>query len=254
MRSKDLITQEKTELLQRLTGAMQSGDEIAMATAFSDFAESVQRSVVEEARELAQVVDANVLAARGVRQLTSDEREFYQGVIAASRSGNPKQALVDIDKAMPQTIIDTVIDDIKANHPLLDAVDFVNTNGAIRMILNADDVDLATWDALNTAISKELAGKIELVDVSFAKLSAYIPVAKDMLDLGPAWLDNYVRLILAEALAAGLENGIVNGTGKNQPIGMTKDLDGSVTQGVYPDKSKVALKDVYKRQLHCNQK
>ena len=66
MRSKDLITQEKTELLQRLTGAMQSGDETAMATAFSDFAESVQRSVVEEARELAQVVDANVLAARGV--------------------------------------------------------------------------------------------------------------------------------------------------------------------------------------------
>lgn len=241
MRSKDLITQEKTELLQRLTGAMQSGDETAMATAFSDFAESVQRSVVEEARELAQVVDANVLAARGVRQLTSDEREFYQGIVKASRSGNPKQALVDIDKAMPQTIIDTVIDDIKANHPLLDAVDFVNTNGAIRMILNADDVDLATWDALNTAISKELAGKIELIDVSFAKLSAYIPVAKDMLDLGPAWLDNYVRLILAEALAAGLENGIVNGTGKNQPIGMTKDLDGSVTQGVYPDKTKVTL-------------
>jgi len=186
-------------------------------------------------------VDANVLAARGVRQLTSDEREFYQGIMKASRSGNPKQALVDIDKAMPQTIIDTVIDDIKANHPLLDAVDFVNTNGAIRMILNADDVDLATWDALNTAISKELAGKIELVDVSFAKLSAYIPVAKDMLDLGPAWLDNYVRLILAEALAAGLENGIVNGTGKNQPIGMTKNLNGSVTQGVYPDKTKVAL-------------
>mgnify|MGYP006954345435 CR=1 FL=1 len=124
MRSKDLISQEKTELLQRLTESMQSGDETAMATAFSDFAESVQKSVVEEARELAQVVDANVLAARGVRQLTSDEREFYQGIMKASRSGNPKQALVDIDKAMPQTIIDSVIDDIKANHPLLDAAGF----------------------------------------------------------------------------------------------------------------------------------
>lgn len=241
MKSKDLIDQEKTELLQKLTTAMQSGDETGMAAAFSDFAKSVQESVIKEAKELAQVTDSNVLAARGVRQLTSGEREFYQGVITASRSGNPKQALVDIDKAMPQTIIDSVIEDIKENHPLLDAVDFVNTNGAIRMILNADDVDLATWGALNTSISEELAGKIELVDISFAKLSAYIPVAKDMLDLGPVWIDSYVRLILAEALAAGLENGIVNGTGKNQPIGMTKDLDGSVTQGVYPDKSKVAL-------------
>lgn len=62
-----------------------------------------------------------------------------------------------------------------------------------------------------------------------------------MLDLGPSWLDNYVRIILSEACAGGLELGILKGTGKNQPIGMCKNLDGSVTQGEYADKTKVKL-------------
>ena len=33
------------------------------------------------------------------------------------------------------------------------------------------------------------------------------------------------------------------GTGKKQPIGMIKDLKGSVTDGIYPDKKKVVLED-----------
>lgn len=32
------------------------------------------------------------------------------------RAGNPKQALVNIDKAIPQTIIDTVIEDMQNAH------------------------------------------------------------------------------------------------------------------------------------------
>ena len=55
-----------------------------------------------------------------------------------------------------------------------------------------------------------------------------------MLDLGPEWLDRYVRTILAEALANGLE-GIISGRGLAdqavnpddriyEPIGMDRDL------------------------------
>lgn len=78
--------------------------------------------------------------------------------------------------------------------------------------------------------------------MTLAKLSAFIPVSKDMLDLGPAWLDNYVRIILSEASAGGLEKGIVKGTGKDEPVGMCKDLEAAVTKGVYSDKSKTVLK------------
>lgn len=243
MKNKDLLKQENMELMQALSKALKEDDEEGMAEAFTQFASGVQERIMQEYGDLRQSRDAAVLASRGIRQLTSEEKEFYQAWIDASKSANPKQALVDIQKAMPETIIDSVIEDMREAHPLLSEIDFINCQGAIKMIVNADNIDLATWDALTTAISTELAGKIDVENMTLAKLSAFIPVPKDMLvhGLGPAWLDNYVRIILSEASAGGLEKGILKGTGKNQPIGMCKNLDGAVTQGVYSDKTKVAL-------------
>ena len=228
--------------MQALSEAMKNNDEEAMAAAFTQFANGVQQRIVDEYEDLRMSQDKNILASRGIRQLTSEETKFYQGWIEAMKSPNPKQALIDINKAMPETLIDTVIDDMKESHPLLSTIDFINCQGAVKMIVNADNIDLATWDARTTAIATELAGKIDTMDMTLAKLSAFIPVSKDMLNLGPAWLDNYVRIILSEATAGGLEKGILKGTGNKQPIGMCKDLNGSVTGGVYPDKTKVALK------------
>lgn len=241
MRNKDLLKQENMQLMQSLSQALKDDDQEAMAAAFTQFANGVQERIMEEYGDLRQTQDAAVLASRGIRQLTSEEKVFYQAWIDASKSPNPQQALVDIQKAMPETIIDSVIEDMQEAHPLLSAIDFINCQGAIKMIVNADNIDLATWDALTTAIATELAGKIDTMDMTLAKLSAFIPVAKDMLALGPVWLDNYVRIILSEASAGGLEKGILKGSGKNQPIGMCKDLDGAVTQGVYADKTKVKL-------------
>lgn len=241
MKNKDLLKQENMQLMQALSQALKDDDQDAMAAAFTQFANGVQERIMEEYGDLRQSQDAAVLASRGIRQLTSEEKTFYQAWIDAAKSPNPQQALIDIQKAMPETIIDSVIEDMQEAHPLLSAIDFINCQGAIKMIVNADNIDLATWDALTTAIATELAGKIDTMDMTLAKLSAFIPVAKDMLALGPVWLDNYVRIILSEASAGGLEKGILKGTGKNQPIGMCKDLDGAVTQGVYADKTKVKL-------------
>lgn len=241
MRNKDLLKQENMQLMQALSQALKDDNEDAMAEAFTQFASGVQERIMEEYGDLRQSQDAAVLASRGIRQLTSEEKAFYQAWIDSAKAPNPQQALIDIQKAMPETIIDSVIEDMQESHPLLSAIDFINCQGAIKMIVNADNIDLATWDALTTAIATELAGKIDTMDMTLAKLSAFIPVAKDMLALGPVWLDNYVRIILSEASAGGLEKGILKGTGKNQPVGMCKDLDGAVTQGVYTDKTKVTL-------------
>lgn len=241
MKNKDLLKQENMELMQALSEALKNDDDEAMANAFTQFATGVQERIMEEYGDLRQNRDSTILAARGIRQLTSEEKEFYQAWIDAAKSSNPKQALVDINKAMPETIIDTVIDDMRESHPLLDNIDFINCQGTVKMIINADNIDLATWSALNSAIATELAGKIDTLNMTMAKLSAFIPVSKDMLALGPVWLDNYVRIILSEATAGGLEKAILKGTGKDQPIGMCKNLDGAVTLGVYPDKTKVKL-------------
>jgi len=244
MKNADLLKQENMQLMQSLSQALKDNNEDAMAEAFTQFADGVQKRIMQEYGELRQTKDSAVLAARGIRQLTGEETKFYQVWIDAMKSPNPKQALIDLEKGMPETIMDTVIEEMQEAHPLLSEIDFINCHGAIKMIVNADNIDLATWDALTTAITTELSGKIDTMDMTLAKLSAFIPVAKDMRALGPVWLDNYVRIILSEASAGGLELGILKGSGKNQPVGMCKDLDGAVTAGVYKDKTKVVLESL----------
>lgn len=159
------------------------------------------------------------------------------------RSSNPKQALTDLDVVMPKTVIDRVFEDLVLEHPLLDAIDFQNTSGLIETYLNTNGVQLASWGTLTGEIVKELTSGFKKTSMTLEKLSAFLPVAKAMLDLGPAWLDHYVRTILTEAIYNGLESGIISGTGKDQPIGMMKQVgEGvSITNGVYPDKTAVKV-------------
>lgn len=42
------------------------------------------------------------------------------------------------------------------------------------------------------------------------------------------YLDNYVRTVLQEALACGLEAAIVSGNGHNCPIGLDRDIHDGV--------------------------
>ena len=78
-------------------------------------------------------------------------------------------------------------------------------------------------DDLCTEIVKELTGGFRKLDLTQKKLSAFLPICKAMLDLGPAWLDRYVRVILSEAISNGLEGGIIDGSGLKAPCGMRRD-------------------------------
>lgn len=250
----DLIKMKKDEILQKMNKVLAEGNEEEFAQVFSEFADNLQQTVIEEAKAQAKIeaegvtqsVDTNVLVGRGVRQLTTKENKFYQKTIEAMQSTDPKQALTNLDVVMPETIIDAVFDDLKEEHELLSVIDFQNTSGIVKMLLNTHGNQLATWDALCTEIVKELTSGFKLVDMSLNKLSAFIPICKDMLDLGPVWLDRYVRIILGEAIAFGLEEAIINGTGKNMPIGMNREVgeDVVVTGGVYPLKDTVAITDL----------
>lgn len=244
MLSKDLMKEENVKIMQKLTEAMKADDENAMQQALTDFCNGVQQRIIEEAMQLSLSADREVMAARGIRQLTSEEKEFYQAWIDAHENGDVKQALSNIDKAIPETVIDSVMEDLRGQHPLLDNIDFINATGAIKMIINTGDVQMATWAKITSKITEEMAGAIDTVDLTQAKLSAFMPVSKDLRILGPVWLDNYVRIILTEATAIGLETVVLKGTGKEQPIGMCKDLKGAVKEGVYPDKKKVILKSL----------
>lgn len=244
-KSLDLAKLSKEELGEKLSEAMNANDEKAAAQAMTEFADMIQQSILEEAASAAaeQAADRNVLAARGCRVLTSAENKYYGKLIEAMKEKDLKMALTNMEIAMPETVIDSVFEDIVQEHPLLKALDFRNTNGSIRMIVNKGGIQLAQWGPLDGEFKKELSGSIEEIKTGMHKLQAFIPVANSMLDLGPVWLDRYIRAILSEAIAFGAEKGYISGTGKNEPIGMDRIVgSGSVvTDGVYSRKTAIKV-------------
>lgn len=242
----DTLKEQKEDILASLSVAIKNGDDKAMENALDKYGNLISDTIMNEVKSTTESVDSQILSTRGVRMLTSDEKEYYDSVIAAGKSSDPKMALTNADKTMPITIIESVLGEIPQQHPLLNFISFQDTTGITRMLVNEQGEQTAKWGDLNTAIDKELQGAFKLFDVSLKKLTAWIPVSNDMLDLGATWLDRYVREILAEALWVGMETGIVTGDGLNRPIGMCKDVSdkASVVGGKYPDQSTIALKEM----------
>lgn len=240
MKSKDLV---EKELRQKLADAFKSDNPGDITQAFADFAENVQQNVMEECNQYKEAQDSNILSKRGVHQLTSAEQKYYTKLIDAMKSSNPKAAITDIDVAFPETIIDNIMQDLETQHPLLNAITFLNTTILTKILVNKQGSQMATWGQLDSAITQELQGAIGKIDLTICKLTAYMPLSKDMLNIGPAWVDAYVRSTLTEALALALETAIVDGTGNNEPIGMDRSVadDVTVTGGVYPKKTATAI-------------
>ncbi|MFY9442333.1 MAG: phage major capsid protein, partial [Bacillota bacterium] len=93
----DLLKQQKDQWTSKIQEAVKSGDEAAFASAFVEYTNALQEAVIAEARGLVQATDTQILAGRGVRVLTSEEHTYYQKLIEAMRSDNPKQALSGFD-------------------------------------------------------------------------------------------------------------------------------------------------------------
>ena len=241
MKNLDKIKQEKDKLRNALADAIRANDEEALGAAMDSWMQFVSETVMDEATGLVDATDRSILAARGIRQLTAEETKFYNDFITSAR-GDAQTVITNITSALPQTVIDSVMDDMRAAYPLLDMIDFTNTGAAIKWVLNAQGAQAATWDELNTPITKDLAGAIQVIDLTQCKLSAYMFATQDMLALGPQWVDRYVRAILADALAAGLETSIVDGNGLKQPIGMTRNFTGNFNQSTgYARKTATAV-------------
>lgn len=244
----DMRQEQRVQIMQALSDAIAANDETAVQEALENMSGFYSEMINDQINGVMADVDRTVLAGRGVRQLTSEETKFYQAVITASKSKNPKQAITDLDIAFPESVIDTVLDDIAVEHPLLNAIDFQNTSTITHFIFNEQGVQKAVWGALglakgSTGVS-ELVGEIGDIDLTYCKLFAYMTVSQDMLDAGPAWVDRYVRAILTDALALGLEDGVVNGTGVNMPIGMIKQNEVDSSTKEYKDQTATALTEI----------
>lgn len=239
--------------VKRLAEAFGTDDaaqvEDALAETFGQFHEELAAELAERFR--AADGDRAALASRGFRQLTAAETRYYERFIDAMRSANPREAFLTMansdDAALPTTVIEDVLGKVRTDHPLLDAINVVNTQTLTRWVKAKHTEQLAAWGELDSAVNKEITGAFEVVDLGQGKLSCFAVLSMDMLELGPVFVDAYVREALAEAMGAALEAAVVDGKGiKGEPVGMMRSVkEGvSVNQATgYPAKTAKAVTD-----------
>ena len=248
MNNNDIRSRE--ELRQMLQQSAASGDTQAFLASWDEMNQRIGLDLREEYEQriqsLQQELDGRILAQRGVHQLTAEERTYYQRLGEAMKSTNPQQAVTGLALALPKTVVDSVFDELQTAHPLLSRINFRATGGAGEIMVNTNGYEEAAWGDLCDDIVKELTAGIKKISATLLKLSAFLPVCKAMLDLGPEWLDNFVRQTLYEALSNGLEAGIVTGDGNKKPIGMNRQVGDNVvvTGGAYPEKAAIKVTDL----------
>ena len=253
MKSNDITrlgSEQRQKARQAMVDALKANDNEAFTQAFDEMLVSIGdeiRSEYDQRFEDAQAAaDRQILSARGVRQLTGEERQYYQKLGECMKAEDPKQALANANLSLPRTVFTAVFDDLQTNHPLLSHIQFINASGMIEVLMNTNGEQIAVWGKLCDKVVKEILAGFTNVNMLLDKLSAFLPVCKAMLDLGPEWLDEFVRQTLYEAIANGLEVGIVAGTGNNMPIGANRDVSEgvAVVGGEYPEKGQMVVTDL----------
>lgn len=231
------------EIKQKLKEAMKKESTDEMADALCEMIEEQANEKSEKVlQDALKQNDESILRARGARMLTSAEKEYYEKVVNAMKSPDYKQAIEDI--VMPETIIEDVFSEIENEHPLLSRLDIKVVPAKVRMIFGVSDDNKATWGKLTDKITTEISGSFEEIDIYQMKLSAYIPLPESMLDLGPTYLDRFVRTLLYDAIANGIEDAVINNLKSDGgPIGMQADLtQGQTSTGVTTYTAKTAIR------------
>lgn len=239
MHNLDELKQKKSDIAQRLTAAAQSGNNEDFQAAIQDLMDFSTEAVMAAASGSIEAQDTNILLARGQKQLTSEEKAFYQSLVAVNKSSDPKGALANTDLIWPKTIIDSIFEDIQEEHPILGMIDFQNTGVLVEIMLSTTSGSMV-WGDLTTEVAGEISASFEKLEIGQKKGMAYMVIPKDLLDVGPEWIDRYVRTVMANSVGTGLATEVVDGTGKNGPLGMTRALSGA-TDGVYPRKTAIAI-------------
>ncbi|PEJ34941.1 phage major capsid protein [Peribacillus butanolivorans] len=222
------------EKKQAFAKATQEGSAEEQSAALNNMLEALAQDVQGDIMNQVNtsMLDRSIMQARGANVLTSEETKFFNVVI---EKGGFKDT-----ETLPKTTQERIFDDLVEGHPLLQQLGIQNL-GAVTEFIYGDPEGAAVWGQLFGDIQGQLNATFRKESISQLKLTAFIPLSNDMLKLGLMWVERYVRTMISEAMSVGLERGYVAGTGKDMPIGLLKDLKGSVVDGKYPDKASAGI-------------
>lgn len=172
------------------------------------------------------MTDRSIMQGRGQNVLTSEEKKFFNAAI--------EKGGLDDEKILPVTTQERIFEDLTKEHPLLGKLG-IQDLGAVTRYIYADADKNFVWGELFGPIAGQIAASFREKTVSQLKLTAFAVLPNDMIELGPEWVERFVRTVAVETISVGLEHGFVNGTGQSQPVGLLKDKDpdsGAVTDKV----------------------
>jgi len=238
----DQVEKDLQAATQEMYDSLGTNDEEQQKEAFENYsvtlAESMKNSMKKEVSQFENGrMDDDIMAKRANRfNLTSGEKKFFNEAVE-------KQTVEGLDEVFPKTIIETIMDDLSEEHPVLSAIDTRYTEAAIKYIYSDHAEATAFWSEIPADIRQILIGSFKSLDMNVAKLSGFIALPKGYFELGPNWLAQYVTTFLREVMSATLEDAVVNGDGDLKPIGMMRKLSGAV-DGVYPEKDTTAITEL----------
>ena len=184
------------------------------------YATELKASILQDAKEEAMnaSLDGEIRIKRNHNVLTSAERKFFKNITDDELDSYKEEVL------LPESTVVRVFDDIQTQRPLLSKINFNLAGVKTRMIVGDPD-GAAVWGEIFGKIQGLISSNFKEISFSQNKLTAFAVVPKDLIEFGYEWVERYIRLQLAEAIGAKLEEGIVNGAGPvaNEPVGLTRD-------------------------------
>lgn len=243
----DKKSEELKSATQDMFNALGTDDEEVQKEALTKFSEALADDVkAHYSREIENYQNSNhdemVMSNRVDRfRLTSEEKKFFAEAVE-------KQKIEGLDELFPRTIIETVMNDLTTEHPLLSAIDTQYTEAAIKYIFRKPGDATAYWDVIPADIKQILLESFGELEMTVSKLSGFIALPKAYFQLGPDWLARYVIAYLTETMKATLEKAVVNGDGKLKPIGLMRKLSGAI-DNKYPEKDAVSITELTPKTL-----
>ncbi len=204
----------------------------AIVDAVEKIASVQYEDIITEIQEQAVRAESDTAYAKslGLRTLSKEESKFYEALKDVKQAITAKQ--IDI---IPNSIVDVTLENIKKESGILNDVNFAPAN--VKNWISAEKGGTYQWGPLTGALNSELSATIKSLDIEVNKLSVILIIPKAISDLALPFVDKYFTAILKETLNDGLEFGYLQGTGKEQPIGIYKKIEETNGDSTHKDKT-----------------
>lgn len=222
------IQKEALELLENAENKSEAIVEVIQMVQEAKYEEVINELKQQEEKARS---DEQYAKSLNLRILNAEEKEFYQKIQESS-----KQTINFEQKdTIPTTIIDRTLEDLQKESKIMSLINFAPSN--VTKWITGSYTGVASWHGLTDELKGELEATIGALNIELAELDAYLIIPKAISDLTLPFVDKFFKAILKESLILGIEDGYCNGNGKDEPIGIYKQIEALNEDGTHKDKT-----------------